>query len=81
MPQSDETPSQERGTRRRTAKGPEPDTGPTCGQCKHWRAQGDGEGLCYRFPPTVHNDDEGHWLVRPFPPADEVACGEFRGAN
>ena len=84
MPQSDETPSQDSGTpaaRRKPKKSPEPDTGPTCGQCKHWRAQEGDEGLCYRYPPTVLAADDGQWLVRPFPNSDEKACGEFRGAN
>ena len=82
MPQSEETPtSNESGSKRRPPKAAEPDSGATCGQCKHWRAEDGGEGLCYRYPPTVSYDEEGSWLVRPFPSGEEKACGEFRGAN
>ena len=63
------------------SKRPELDSGPTCGQCKHWRHQEGEEGLCYRYPPTVMTDEEGTWLVRPFPERKEPACGEFTGAN
>lgn len=80
MPQSDETTSNESG-RRRSRKSPEPDTGPTCGQCGFWRRQEGDEGACFRLPPVVMSSDDGVWLVRPFPEASEPACGEFKGAN
>jgi hypothetical protein len=81
MPQPEEIPSQESGTKRRSKKPPEPDTGPTCGQCKHWRRKDGDEGLCYRYPPSVHYDEEGGWIARPPVDSTEHACGEFRGAN
>jgi hypothetical protein len=88
MPLPEELQSPDGGTpakkpRRRKGESPPVDIGPTCGQCKHWRASTDdpGEGVCYRNPPTVHFDEEGAWMARPFPAGDEPACGEFKGAN
>lgn len=84
MPQSEESPSNDSGTkavRRSAKKSPAPDTGPTCGQCKHWVSGDDGDGECYRNPPGVHLDEEGYFLFRPILDGKEKACGEFRGAN
>jgi len=66
-------------------KKPKPEaetTGPTCGQCKHWRGDQGGIAECFFFPPKVEFDDDGsYYLIRPPLPSDEPACGQFTGAN
>lgn len=86
MPQPEDDHSTDGGTpakkpRRKKAESPPVDTGPTCGQCKHWVAGEDGDGLCHRYPPKMQIDEEGYFLYRPIVDVAEKACGEFRGAN